>query len=110
MIFTREQWFEVWKQHMGPFAESFSGDDLDPDRTLGPPEYDSSYTEYDGFPKQLNDIILAIAAKDAAEIGIHPDWIEFWTTGQERHLSLVWVILWIDHPNREAGGVWRQPR
>lgn len=106
MIFTKEQWFEVWKQHMGPFAESFNGDDLDPNRSLGPPEYDSS-RKFEGFPKPLNDIILTIAEKDAKELGVHSDWIELWTIQQEHHMSLVWVILWM---NTEIDSVWARPR
>jgi hypothetical protein len=107
MIFTKEQWFEVWKRHMGDYAESVGGEKLDHNRELGEPEFDGT-DDLVGFPRPMNDVLLAIASADAAEIGIHPDWIELWASSEEHHMSLVWVILWTDQGM--GGDRWRKPR
>lgn len=105
MIFTREQWFEVWKQYTYGYAK---GEFMkDPDRPL---RSNAEYCSEEAIQRalQMDEIKKAILEKDGLEAGIHPTWVGVWM--KTNPLSIIWVMLWAKHELDQGTSNWSKPR
>jgi hypothetical protein len=97
MIFTREQYYELWVKYAGDSATHGTYEMYKP-RSIDTIEYTSHSAIH---ATKLPDFIMDIAELDAIEAGISEASIKSWRA--DTHLSLIWSLIW------KRPGVWGNP-